>query len=71
MRSTRPSGNLRRPNWRHQFVRVKQLMQAFGVPIFEVDGYEADDVIGTLAHQAEAQGIDTINPHPATGTPSS
>ena len=48
------------PELRHQFVRVKQLMQAFGVPIFEVDGYEADDVIGTLAHQAEAQGIDTV-----------
>ena len=48
------------PELRHQFVRVKQLMQSFGVPIFEVDGFEADDVIGTLAHQAEAQGIDTV-----------
>ena len=48
------------PELRHQFTRVKQLMQTFGVPIFEVDGYEADDVIGTLASQAEAQGIDTV-----------
>ena len=48
------------PELRHQFTRVKQLMQTFGVPIFEVDGFEADDVIGTLAHQAEAQGIDTV-----------
>ena len=45
---------------RHQFQRVKQLMQCFGVPIFECDGYEADDVIGTLSRQAEAQDIDTV-----------
>ncbi|MCI0794967.1 MAG: DNA polymerase I, partial [Chloroflexi bacterium] len=31
---------------RHQFDRVKQLMRGFGVPIFEADGYEADDIIG-------------------------
>ncbi|MCI0792955.1 MAG: DNA polymerase I, partial [Chloroflexi bacterium] len=40
--------------------RVKQLMRGFGVPIFEADGYEADDIIGTLSLQAELQGIDTI-----------
>ena len=48
------------PELRSQFGRVKQLMEAFGVPIFEVDGYEADDVIGTLCRQATAQGIDTV-----------
>jgi len=48
------------PELRHQFERVKQLMRVFGVPIFEVEGYEADDVIGTLCHQAEEQGIDTV-----------
>ena len=48
------------PELRSQFGRVKQLMEGFGVPIFEVDGYEADDVIGTLARQATAQGIDTV-----------
>ena len=48
------------PELRHQFDRVKQLMHGFGVPIFEVDGYEGDDVIGTLSRQAEEQGIDTI-----------
>jgi len=45
---------------RPQFGRVKQLMTGFGVPIFECEGFEADDVIGTLARQAEEQGIDTI-----------
>ncbi|MCI0780780.1 MAG: DNA polymerase I [Chloroflexi bacterium] len=45
---------------RHQFDRVKQLMRGFGVPIFEADGYEADDIIGTLSLQAEIRGIDTI-----------
>ena len=45
---------------RHQFDRVKQLMTAFGVPVFELDGYEADDLIGTLSRQAEQQGVDTV-----------
>ena len=45
---------------RSQFDRVRQLVQAFNIPSFEVEGYEADDILGTLAHQASAQGIDTI-----------
>ncbi|MEK7878986.1 MAG: DNA polymerase I, partial [candidate division NC10 bacterium] len=48
------------PEIRHQFQRVKQLMEAFGVPVFEMDGYEADDVIGTICRLAEAQGIDSV-----------
>ena len=48
------------PELRSQFGRVKQLMEGFGVPIFEVDGYEADDVIGTLCRQATAHGVDTV-----------
>ena len=48
------------PELRPQFDRVKQLMQAFNVPIFELDGYEADDVIGTISRLAEAQGVDTV-----------
>ena len=48
------------PELRHQFDRVKQLMLTFGVKVFEVEGFEADDVIGTLAHQAESQGLDTV-----------
>ena len=48
------------PELRPQFQRVKELMQAFGVPFFELEGYEADDVIGTLSRQAEEQGIDVV-----------
>ena len=39
---------------------IKDILQAYHIPILEVEGYEADDVIGTLAHQADAQGIDTF-----------
>ncbi len=35
-----------------QIDRVHQLVKAFNIPILEVKGYEADDVIGTLARQA-------------------
>jgi DNA polymerase I len=37
---------------------IKDIIHAFGIPILEVNGYEADDLIGTIAKQAEAQGID-------------
>ncbi len=36
-----------------QFPRVKELVRAFNIPIYELDGFEADDVLGTLAHQAD------------------
>ena len=48
------------PELRHQFDRVRQMMQAFNVSILEMEGYEADDVIGTLCHQAEQKGIETV-----------
>jgi DNA polymerase-1 len=32
---------------------VKQIVKAFNIPALELDGYEADDIIGTLAKQAE------------------
>ena len=48
------------PELRSQFDRVRQLMQAFRVPIFEIEGYEADDVLGTLSRQAQEQEIPTI-----------
>ena len=43
-----------------QFHRIRQLMEAFNVPLLEVPGYEADDVIGTLAREAEKKGIETV-----------
>ena len=39
---------------------IKQILEAYRIPILEVAGYEADDVIGTLAHQADEQGIETV-----------
>lgn len=35
---------------------IRQIIEAFNIPIVEKDGYEADDVIGTLAKQAEKAG---------------
>ncbi|MBA7700834.1 DNA polymerase I [subsurface metagenome] len=44
----------------NQLGRVRQLVEAFHIPIFELDDYEADDVLGTLSHQASHQDINTI-----------
>ena len=48
------------PELRPQFQRVKDLMAAFGVPVFETEGFEADDIIGTLCRLAEEQGINVV-----------
>ncbi|MGE5594446.1 MAG: DNA polymerase I [Hyphomicrobiales bacterium] len=42
-----------------QMARVRQLLDAFNIPIFEVPGYEADDVAGTIANIAANEGIET------------
>ena len=39
---------------------IKDIIRAYRIPILEVSGYEADDVIGTLARQADARGVDTF-----------
>ena len=41
-------------------VRVTQLLAAWHVPLVAVEGYEADDVIGTLAGQAAAQDVQVV-----------
>ena len=38
---------------------IKNLLDAFHIPVLQVDGFEADDVIGTLALKAGAMGIET------------
>jgi DNA polymerase-1 len=38
----------------------RQVLRAMGVPLYEVEGYEADDVLGALAVQAVAKGADVI-----------
>jgi DNA polymerase-1 len=42
-----------------QVVRCEELIEAFDIPICRVDGYEADDVLGTLARQAAEKGVET------------
>ncbi len=43
-----------------QIKKVHQLVEAFHIPVFEIDGFEADDVLGTLSKQADEQGVETI-----------
>jgi DNA polymerase-1 len=40
--------------------RICQLLEAFGIPIIAIPGYEADDVIGTLAVEAAARGLQAV-----------
>jgi DNA polymerase-1 len=42
-----------------QLSRIEQVVQAFNIPVLALDGYEADDVIGTVVQQAERAGLDT------------
>ena len=39
---------------------IKQIIKAFHIPILKVDGFEADDVIGTLACKAEKEGFEVF-----------
>ena len=43
-----------------QIERVHQLVEAFHIPTFEIDGFEADDILGTLSKQASDCGVETI-----------
>jgi DNA polymerase I len=43
-----------------QFARLDQLLAALGAPRFAVPGFEADDVLATLAHELERDGRDVI-----------
>lgn len=39
---------------------IKDIVKAYNIPVLEVPGYEADDVIGTIAKQAEKEGFNTF-----------
>ena len=39
---------------------IKDILAAYHIPILQADGFEADDVIGTIAHKADLEGIDTF-----------
>jgi DNA polymerase-1 len=42
---------------RRQSTRIREVIDAFAMPTFEAPGFEADDLLGTLAKQAKAQGV--------------
>ncbi|MER2598905.1 MAG: DNA polymerase I [Caldilineales bacterium] len=44
---------------RRQVERIQGVVQTLNFPIFTREGFEADDVLGTLAHQADADGVYT------------
>ena len=39
---------------------IRKVTEAFNIPVFEMQGYEADDLIGTLARRAETAGLDVV-----------
>ncbi|MBI4330270.1 MAG: DNA polymerase I [Chloroflexi bacterium] len=43
-----------------QFPRVRQVLEALSIPVFMLDGFEADDILGTLAVQSAGQGVETV-----------
>ena len=43
---------------REQIPKVREVVKALGIPVYEQEGFEADDVIATLVGQAEAAGFD-------------
>lgn len=48
------------PDFYEQIPILHELLQAFGWPLYELDDYEADDIMGTLAVKAKAAGLDTL-----------
>jgi DNA polymerase-1 len=44
---------------RDQFPKVREVVKALRIPVYELAGYEADDVIGTITVEAERRGLDT------------
>ena len=47
-------------DFRGQIDLIKEVLNALNIPVFGVEGYEADDLIATLATQAEAEGFDVL-----------
>lgn len=48
------------PDFYQQIPILRQLLEALGWPFYEVDDYEADDIIGTLSKQANRAGIHAV-----------
>jgi DNA polymerase I len=45
---------------RYGVPKVKEIIRGFNIPVLEMDGYEADDIIGTLAKEAEKVGFEVF-----------
>ncbi len=48
------------PDFYAQIPLLHELLEAFSWPLYEFDDYEADDIMGTLAVQAEKKGLETL-----------
>ncbi len=48
------------PDLKPQVAPMKRIVEALGMPLLCIPGVEADDVIGTLAHEARSQGYDVV-----------
>lgn len=48
------------PELSEQFPYIRQLLDAYHIKYYELENYEADDIIGTLSKQAKASGLETI-----------
>ncbi len=54
-----PMPDEEREEFGRQLRRCRQLIETFGIPMYELEGYEADDILGTLSVQAAEREIDT------------
>ena len=54
-----PMADEEREEFSRQMKRCREVIETFGMPIYELAGYEADDLMGTLSVQGAKEGIDT------------
>src|SRR5207244_10752202 len=55
-----PMPDQEREEFSRQMKRSRQVIETFGIPIYELEGYEADDLMGALSVQAAEEGIDAF-----------
>lgn len=48
------------PELSEQFPLMKELVKSFGIAQFELEGYEADDIIGTMSRVADEDGVEVV-----------
>ncbi len=48
------------PELHEQIPMVERICEAFSIPVYKLDGYEADDLVGTIARKAEEQGAECL-----------